>query len=184
MPTIRIHVTIPPDKLKAWWYQLLGPGFKPATPPTRPAQYSKANFSLPDGCPDVPESNPPKKYVEITPIPNTEGMFNLVLNGRCDLQFSFPDEAEGEPNYAGFRPVGISFYKDAALDSYKTGMGSVRFGEEPMLPGQKFGVPYVIVKSRATKSKGEKYKYMIMIQDCLGNIGIIDPEIENDINPS
>jgi len=174
MPTVRINVTVPLP-----WNQILGPGFPPGK---GTLNYTRGDLSLPEPSPVGPHGRP---FVELE---GAAGRQSVRVRGVVDLKFCFPDAAAGYPQYAGCRPVGISFCKENdAVRSFETDLprDTVRFGDDdPSVPGG-FNVPYVSVKDKWDKKGADgKFKYMIAIQDCYGNVGIIDPDIENDLNPA
>lgn len=107
---------------------------------------------------------------------------NIKVKRTVDLRLRFPDAANAPYSaYAGFRPVGISFHrKDGGITSFQTDVGSPVFGlDDPVTPGS-YQIPYVQVTVTATSEhRGAMFDYMIVIQDCYGNIGVIDPDIEN-----
>jgi hypothetical protein len=171
---------IPIDVTLTTWNALVGPNVANGTP----AQLCQCRFAFPTSSP--PPTGPHKKpYIEITG-PNQN---NLLVRGDVTFDLRFIDRTPNpggpsNPPVATYRPTGISFYALGVASGGALGIGDlppsdIRFDVDNN------GTPYLRVRDKWTKKGTQgKWKYTIVVQDANGNIGAIDPEIENDINPA
>jgi hypothetical protein len=120
---------------------------------------------------------------------------NVKVFGPVVLKFTFPDTTFDVPPplgpLAAFYPIGLSYSGTmngalAATDIDSLPRHLVRYGSDPR-PGGGPYIPFVEIVdlwNPASAANGHaSWDYMIMIQDNFGQVGAIDPDIENESVP-
>ncbi len=114
---------------------------------------------------------------------------NIKVRGAVALKFTFPQTSPDHPELAAFYPVGLSCSREennanAAIDADSLPREFIRFGSDPR-PGGGPDIPYVQLLDLFTaRGQAGNFKYYIIIQSNFGEVGIIDPDIENENDPA
>jgi hypothetical protein len=129
------------------------------------------------------------------PLVTQDANHNLHIHGDVVLQFVFAQRTDESPPYAKYYPLGIGcrLEHDTQFGGMPADLGSlpredVVLGNQPASGGPP--VPYLRLHNTWTRvpaqgsSEQVSWKYFILFQDNDGNVGAIDPDIENDAEPA
>jgi hypothetical protein len=138
---------------------------------------------------------PKGKGKDALPLVTQDTADNLIIHGDVVLQFVFAQRTDESPPYATYYPLGIGcrLKADTQFGGMPADLSSlpredVVLGEAPAPGGPP--VPHLRLHNTWTRvpAQGSNqtvgWKYFILFQDNEGNVGAIDPDIENDANPA